>query len=76
MGSSGQTFVHINANVENDKLEFAVSNSRAEPHKTDNQGIGLPNLKRRLELLYPDKHELQISESMTEFQVNLNLVLK
>lgn len=43
---------------------------------TENSGIGLQNVKRRLELLYPDRHHLQINETPDRFVVNLELKLQ
>ncbi|WP_158550100.1 sensor histidine kinase [Runella aurantiaca] len=40
-----------------------------------NEGIGLVNIQRRLELLYPNKHELTINMSEGEFEVQLRLEL-
>jgi two-component system LytT family sensor kinase len=40
----------------------------------DNTGIGLKNTKRRLELLYPQKHKLSVTEANREFIVNLILL--
>ncbi len=39
----------------------------------ENTGIGLQNTKRRLELLYPDKHELKVTEENNLFIVYLKL---
>ena len=44
--------------------------------KDPSSGIGLKNVKRRLELLYPDKHTLLIEEDEVNFSVELNLTLK
>jgi two-component system, LytTR family, sensor kinase len=41
-----------------------------------NEGIGLVNIQRRLELLYPNKHELSINENEEYFDVNLRLILE
>lgn len=41
-----------------------------------NEGIGLSNIQRRLELLYPDKHGLAISETDDYFEVKLELILE
>jgi two-component system, LytTR family, sensor kinase len=58
-----------------DGTELKVMNTKetrvAEPAKAG--GIGLKNLKRRLELQYPDKHELEINETKREFEVRLKL---
>ncbi len=40
-----------------------------------NEGIGLTNIQRRLELLYPNKHELNINHSTDYFEVTLKLML-
>jgi LytS/YehU family sensor histidine kinase len=36
-------------------------------------GLGVANAKRRLELLYPDKHDLQIDEKENSYSVTLTL---
>lgn len=41
--------------------------------ESSRNGIGLQNAKQRLELLYPDKHHLQISESDGMYSVFLTL---
>lgn len=38
--------------------------------------IGLPNLQKRLSLIYPDKHDLKLNEKDNSFSVFLNLNLK
>lgn len=42
---------------------------------TENGGIGLRNVKRRLELLYPDRHNLAIYDTPNRFHVSLELKL-
>jgi LytS/YehU family sensor histidine kinase len=44
--------------------------------KDPSSGIGLKNVKRRLELLYPEKHQLTIQEDELNFSVDLTLTLK
>jgi two-component system LytT family sensor kinase len=51
-------------------------NNQSAEEKDNNSGIGLSNLKRRLNLLYPDKHDLVISDNNNQFIVTLNLHLK
>lgn len=57
-------------------LNFIVSNYTIEPvNKKDSTytGIGLVNIKRRLELIYPRCHDLTISAKNDRFTVNLNI---
>ena len=70
--------IFIDLNVENNELDFKVrnrfmSNDRA---KDKTSGIGLANVKRRLDLLYPRTHRLQIDDSNGWYQVDLKLSLK
>jgi hypothetical protein len=60
-------------------LNFDVYNSKhlraeSDPEK-DKSGIGLNNVKQRLALLYPGKHELIIRETGKEFFVHLTIQL-
>lgn len=57
------------------KLVFMVSNSIGEfgNEIEKNSGLGLENIKKRLELLYPDKHELLIKKSQHTFFIILTL---
>ena len=41
--------------------------------KDDVGGIGLENVKKRLAILFPEKHRLEISENTKSFRVNLHL---
>jgi two-component system, LytTR family, sensor kinase len=61
-------------------LYFDVHNSLQrkttnDPEK-DKSGIGLENVKQRLALLYPNRHELIIRENASEFFVHLTLTLE
>lgn len=57
------------------KLVFMVSNTIGEfAHEVErNSGLGLENIKKRLELLYPEKHELVIKKSQHTFLIILTL---
>jgi len=69
--------INIGLQTGENELIFEVSNSvhpkaDHDPEK-DKSGIGLANVKQRLQLLYPHKHELIIRESGKEFFIQLTL---
>ncbi|WP_426581770.1 sensor histidine kinase [Mucilaginibacter sp. R-33] len=59
-------------------LRFSVQNvyNPTEESKDNASGIGLANVKRRLELLYPGKHNLYINKNEHAYIVMLQLELK
>ena len=59
------------------KLDFRCRNSFREQGNTQSlsKGIGLANVKKRLELLYPQAHELKISQEAGMYEVSLSLDL-
>ncbi|RZK50543.1 MAG: hypothetical protein EOO87_19235 [Pedobacter sp.] len=61
--------------VEKDELNFQAINSINHVKKDKTGGIGLVNVKRRLSLIYDEKHSLAINELDNEFIVNLKLNL-
>lgn len=69
--------VEVKISRKGGRLEAQFSNT-FESGKSDNQheGIGLNNVKRRLELLFPQKHDLEISKSQDMFQVFLRLEIE
>lgn len=74
---------NININVfveisEEGMLNFVCKNSFSDEFNTDSlaTGIGLENVRKRLELLYPQAHTLNISKTDHEFHVDLTMDLK
>lgn len=66
--------VAIRMHAFNDRIDFTVRNKNNHSRKDKTPGIGLANVKRRLELLYPGRHNLQITEG-TEYIIHLTLQL-
>jgi len=71
------SFIIINLQVKGGRVNFDVHNSKHSRHANDPEGdkngIGLVNVKQRLELLYPGKHQLEIRDTPKEFFVHLSL---
>lgn len=61
---------------ENKMLHFYLLNFKKEKMKDVVSGIGIENVKKRLAILYPKKHELNITETETDFTVDLKIDLK
>ncbi|MCU4155841.1 histidine kinase [Carboxylicivirga sp. A043] len=73
------SFIHIKMEVDNKVLQFSCVNSISKTPETKltekHSGIGLENVRKRLQLLYPDKHRLTIDNTNTEFKVELSIEL-
>ena len=72
----GTTAISINFDIGDSKIVFTTVNSKPEkPTQHIGGGIGLNNVKRRLALLYPNKHQLSIEDQNGFFEVTLHLDL-
>ncbi|WP_136466414.1 sensor histidine kinase [Flagellimonas onchidii] len=73
------SWINIDLRLENQKLQFMVENSKAPSQTSEgldsDKNIGLKNVKRRLVLFFPDKHELKILEEPDSFLVKLEIDL-
>ncbi len=70
----GSPWIRLAIRINQDKFEFEASNSIPQSHCKNNQfvgGVGLNNIKRRLELIYPQKHQLEIRKENCQFDVRL-----
>ena len=61
----------VDISVANGILKFKITNSKNEYVLSSNNGIGINNVKKRLEFLYPGKHELKINDEGDFFAVSL-----
>ena len=71
------SFVHLFFEVYNNELTFKCINSKPQIKalKHTSGGLGLANVKRRLNLLYPSSHELAIEEEERLYSVTLKIKL-
>ena len=70
--------IEIELKAENNKLNFTIKNKfiQTETVKDKTSGIGLANVKRRLELLYGNKQHLTINKTDGWFIATLELTFK
>ena len=52
---------------------FEIENNFDASQNNHEAGIGLKNLKRRLELVYPKSHNLTINQSENTYNAKLNI---
>ncbi len=74
-------FLHISIEIIEHRLKFELQNSKPTRITSPSQqrkragGIGLENVRRRLELIYPERHQLEIEDSPDRYLTSLNLIL-
>ena len=74
----GQQWIKLIIDVKEDQLDFYLSNSKP-PQSIDansKKGIGLANVQKRLQLLYPGKHSLKMESAKDSFVVQLQVALQ
>lgn len=72
----GHPYIKLSLKAKNGKVQFMAVNSLPDKKVEDkvmDGGVGLENLEKRLNLLYPNKHSLLIERGAKEFLVNLEL---
>jgi hypothetical protein len=73
-----QPWIKLEIIIIGNQLFFKLSNSKPSlVHATKaNKGIGLLNVKKRLQLLYPGRHQLDISSTEDLFTVSMQILLE
>ena len=67
--------VHIELTVKDKKLYFSVYNVINNHQKDKSSGIGLANIERRLTLIYPGRHHLNIVKTADTYHTKLTIDL-
>ena len=73
--SEGNYSIRGSIEIDEEEVRFNLSNDCPnEGNKTTTEsGVGLENTKRRLQLLYPNRHQLNIQQSNAAFTVDLTI---
>ena len=74
ISSDDPCFIHIQLNQRAEKLCFEVVNSTFGREAGHSARMGITNCRRRLELLYPEHHRLEIVQEHDLFRVRLELI--
>ena len=75
----GMQWIRLSIFINDYTIDFDLSNSRPSLSQANNDqksGIGLKNVQKRLQLLYPGKHQLSIESTSELFTVHLQLQLE
>lgn len=69
-------FVQMEINSNTNRLKFRIENSVATKNKpSSGSGMGICNVKQRLDIIYPGQYELNIENEKDVFVVELSLTL-
>jgi LytS/YehU family sensor histidine kinase len=77
-GGAANVFVRIAIHIQQEALLFEIENSKGknvDVQDSKYKGIGIENVRKRLELIYPEKYSLDIADKDKTFKVTLNLQL-
>ncbi len=74
-GAERQSYLHLKLTQSENTLYFSCYNSVEEGSAVTESGLGLRNLRRRLELLYPGRHDLAIQEYPDSYRADLSIQL-
>ena len=68
--------IEIDLSVGDNSISFEVKNFKKKilsPDLSNSSGIGINNVKRRLNLLYPENYDLKIISTNEYYQIKLNI---
>lgn len=66
-----KSFIEVKVSVEGDRLRFSCRNSKAEIPNQEKGGVGLANVRKRLDLLYAHNYSLYIKDVADVYTVEL-----
>lgn len=75
ISETGYINISVEQNANNILMEVENSKSAKQTKKNNGSGLGLQNIKERLSILYPKKHELKIKENEQVYMIRLKITL-
>lgn len=71
----GQSYINAKLSCNDISLIFTCENNFKESERKEVGGIGIENIRKRLQLIYPSRHQFQIEKSNGIFKVILEIKL-
>ncbi|WP_223607996.1 sensor histidine kinase [Chryseobacterium sp. OSA05B] len=71
----GVSYIHITLSCNDNSLVFTCTNNFKETATKDFGGIGIENIQKRLQLLYPSRHVFKIKKDKNTFSATLEIKL-
>lgn len=75
VASHQTSVISIKIRIDGDNLCFTTENPILVSHEIEKSGLGIANCRKRLDLLYPNKHSLEIIERENNYHVTLKINL-
>jgi len=68
-------FIHVDLTLQDNSFSFSIENNYTNGHAENNNhsGVGIQNIKKNLEIVYPRQHEFEIVKTENIFRVTLKL---
>ncbi|WP_422860213.1 sensor histidine kinase [Flagellimonas sp. S174] len=70
-GLTENALIHLELRTEKKQILFSIENNYQAAKNTSKTGIGLDNLRKRLEHIYSKRHSIQIEQTEDIYKVNL-----
>ena len=68
-----ESFIEVGITAGDDRLRFTCRNSKAEKPNEEKGGVGLANVRKRLDLIYGSNYTLDIQDAANTYTVELNI---
>ena len=70
-----ESFIEVKVTVENETMHFCCRNSKADHPNEEKGGVGLANVRKRLDLIYGERYRLCIKDKLDAYHVELSIPL-
>ena len=70
-----ESFIEVKVTVEDETMHFCCRNSKADHPNEEKGGVGLANVRKRLDLIYGERYRLSIKDKSDAYHVELYLPL-